>query len=299
MEESNLSTKGSKLIGFTDAEPKGLSKITRVRSSISRITEFTHGYLMGTISVWTGKNGSGKSTFLSQELVEGIDQGFNVMAYNGELPNSIFKHWIERQIAGSNNILKHINNINDYTLKDEVIDDVRKWYRDKLFVLDNTVSANTSNILDTFKYGVKECNVKLFLVDSLVRVGFDSSSSDYYRQQSEFVRKMVSFAKRFNVHVMIVAHPRKTENNWVKKEDISGTYSISDQADYVFSIKKITERDRQKREDNIFDDWDGGILLDKNRPLGKDDKVIGLQFEESSKRFAPHDQPSKFNKQYF
>lgn len=285
------------LIDLSSVESLDFSKITHVKSSIGKINGYTGGYMMGSVSVWTGRNGSGKSTFLGQELIEAIDQGYNVVAYSGELTPNLFQYWIELQVAGPDNIFKKKGgDTESYKVDNKKIEEIRNWYSNKFWLFDSKKSATTSNLLETFRYATRRHGIRLFLIDNLMTVGFESSSSDYYRQQSEFIRKMVEFAKKFDVHIMIVAHPRKTDGFWVKKEDISGTYNISDQVDLVFSIKRIEDEDRE--ENTGLENVDNAILLDKNRITGQAKKVIKLNFDKPSKRFCYHKNKSKLNKKY-
>jgi len=59
------------------------------------------------VAVWTGINGSGKSTIINQVcLLESLNQGYKVFAFSDELTKTQFKNWIEYPMAGGQNVIE-------------------------------------------------------------------------------------------------------------------------------------------------------------------------------------------------
>ena len=79
------------LLDLADVKPPDFSSLEKVLSGIGNLDRALGGFYLGELSVWTGKRGEGKSTILSQMLLESIDQGYPVCAYSGELPAWKFK----------------------------------------------------------------------------------------------------------------------------------------------------------------------------------------------------------------
>ena len=63
------------------------------------------GFRKGELTVWTGFNGSGKSTFVSQLALETVAQGFTVDMYSGELDAGTVKAWLYLQAAGQDGVM--------------------------------------------------------------------------------------------------------------------------------------------------------------------------------------------------
>ena len=104
---------------------------------------------------------------------------------------------------------------------------------------------------------------------------YDYSSKDnYYVQQSGFVGELVRFAKTYNVHVHLVAHPKKTQGE-LTKEDIAGTMDITNRADNTFSVN----RDEEAKVTTVR------IL--KNRSEGIQNVQVAFNFDIATKRFSP------------
>ena len=144
-----------------------------------------------------------------------------------------------------------------------------------------------------FTYAVKRYDCKLFMVDNLMTARFDGlSDSDYFRRQSNFVGELVRFAKAYDVHVHLVAHPKKTQDD-LTNDSVSGTADITNRADNVISIKRLTEPVMQNGLRA-----DATLTILKNRSDGVMNEELALAFEPNSKRFYNPLKPSTKDKKY-
>ncbi len=269
------------LIDLADVTPVDISNIARVRSGIPGLDQEIGGFLMGELSVWTGKSGQGKSTLLGQLLLESIHQDYGVCAYSGELRADRFQYWTNLQAAGPNYIEQYFDTVKKrpvgYVPK-PISSQIREWYRGKFWLYDNNIlssSPEESGIIKLFTYAARRYDCKVFLVDNLMTSRFEGgkSDSDYYRAQSTFVGDLVHFAKAYNAHVHLVAHPRKTQGK-VDKESVSGSGDISNRADNVFSVERA----------EIGAPINTTVSILKNRSEGIQNVEIGLLFDVDCKR---------------
>lgn len=257
----------------------------KIQSSIAPINMYLSGYMMGLLTVVTGINGSGKSTFYGQELLNAIDQGYRVCAYSGELPAPMFRFWIDLQAAGPRHLEARYDDRRGeeiYKPKKEVIQRIRDWYNDSFFLHDSFGGVNEDRLLEVFEYAFRRYNCKLFLVDNLMTTNLDSNERDFYRRQSNFVGKLKEFAHTNGTHVVLVAHPRKTEGR-LTKMDIMGSGDITNRPDNVFGVHRFND------EEKFRQNADGVIDVFKNRIFGKQDIEIFTMFDEKCKRFYVSD----------
>lgn len=275
------------LLRLADVERFDYSKIEKTISNIKPLDKILGGFMAGQTTIWTGSNGSGKSTFLGQMLIESIDQGFNVCAFSGELPAPYFANWIELQMAGPNNITM----VDDRTyqekmpsIKKPIREQMRAWYKDKFFLYDNSTSNKADDILKVFEYAAQRYNCKTFLIDNLMMTDF-YDGTDYYRAQSKFIGQVVEFAHKFNVHVHLVAHPRKV-NGMIEKMDIAGSGDITNRADNVIGITRLSDV-KELEANTALIGMGADVRLDimKNRFTGRQNKHLGLKYDNVSKRF--------------
>lgn len=283
------------LLDLSDVEPLDVSKIERVKTNITWLDKELGGFNMGELTVWTGKPGSGKSTFVSQMLLESIDQNYKVCAYSGELRADRFQYWLYLQAAGKNNIKQYFDPVRQTDISyipKQTIQKIKLWHKGKFFLYDNEISsqnAENTGILKMFALAAKRYGCKVFLVDNLMTSRFDGKSeSDYYRAQSNFVNELVNFAKTYNVHVHLVAHPKKKDGAINDMYDVSGTADIPGLAHNIFCLERAEDEKEYDTVLKVFKDRNGGSIGHK----------LGLVFDDKSKRFYQQSDPLKGNKKY-
>lgn len=249
------------------------------------------GLRLGEVSIWTGFNSSGKSTILSQTLLTALDNDYNICAYSGELPDRIFRYWFELQAAGPKHIIQEVNQRGKMTNKADfkMVKHIRDWYRPSFHLYSSEQTVTQDAILEVFEYAYQRHNCRIFMADNLMSLALGASSdNDFYRKQADFIGNCKSFAKKYNVHIHIVAHPRKSATGEL---DVAGSGNITNWADNVFEMKRFTQKELTGMEsDPKFKGKciTNSLRIKKNRLLGRQDRVFLLSFDEVSKRyFAP------------
>lgn len=255
-----------------------------VLSGFAELDKELGGFSGGELSVWTGKRGEGKSTLLSQLLIESVDQGHRVCAFSGELDAWRFKSWALLQAAGRRNIAQEVSLYSGkayFAPTAQASAGIDRWWAGNLFLYDNAISGATdeAKILRVFEMAHLRYGCDVFLVDNLMTARFDVAGEDYYRAQGEFVGRLVDFAKRNDVHVHLVAHPRKFgEGRAISADDVGGTSAITDRADNVFSLARVPADEAERAG------CDCVLSVLKNRSFGYSGK-FRLDFDTVSRRF--------------
>ena len=159
------------------------------------------------------------------------------------------------------------------------IDDSLKFMSDYIYIVNTHEEINESTLLEVFEYASRKYNCKHFIIDSLLRVILEDKEE--FIAQKMFVSKLVSFCKKFNCHVHLVAHPRKgmKDSDKPDKSDVKGTSSITDLAHNVISVWRPDEECSIGNKTN-----DVLVQVLKNRELGTLGK-IRMQFNKETKRF--------------
>lgn len=273
------------LLDLSDVEAVDLASLPSVLSGIPTLDQLTGGFYGGELSVWTGKRGGGKSTLLGQLLVEAVDQGQRVCAYSGELAAWRFKEWTYLQAAGPSNVMLKTDPYSGRqfcSVSPMIQRQLDTWCKGKFFLYDNTAPGGNSedSILSLFDYAVNRYGCSIFLVDNLMTARFGTSSDkDFYRAQSNFTGRLVEFAKAREVHVHLVAHPRKGDGHKVDDADeVGGSGDITNRADNVFSLQRLTDEEAEKQGFQTV------LRILKNRSFGES-AAIGLNYHQASRRF--------------
>lgn len=276
------------LLNLAEVQARDMTKIPRTLSRFDRLDKSIGGFFSGELSVWTGKRGSGKSTILSQILLEAVDQGHTVCAYSGELPAEQFHDWAYLQAAGPKRIVYRDDPLTGKrlpTVAAPVQALISEWLdkRFLLFDLERNTRHDPEAILGQFAYAKMRYGADVFLVDNIMSVDFDyKRDSDFNRIQSQFTQLLSTFCKRQGVHIHLVVHPRKStsgENIKVTADDVNGSADITNRADNVFFLTTHAAKDDRGQPDSK-----PMIMTLKNRDFGSRIHQW-LDFDKKSRRF--------------
>lgn len=232
--------------------------IPRIYTRIPSLDHAIGGLGEGAVTVFTGKRGEGKSTLNGELLLNAIQQGHNVCAYSGELSAYKFLEWIMLQATESKYIGTKVDERSAKTfavIDPEIQQRIKDWINGKFYLFDNAYiddSTQQEAILKVFEMCARRYGCKLFLVDNLMSVLI--SADEENRAQAKFAAALKAFAVKYKVHVILVAHPRKTaQGATLTNDDVSGSSAITNLADIVISVEKPNLRITKNREFGICD----------------------------------------------
>ena len=267
---------------------RDMSKV--IRSGINDIDKYIIGFNPQELSVWSGSNGSGKSTVLSQIAIEAVDQNFKVALFSGELRDDRVLEWINLQCAGKK-FTECTQYANYFRVQNEVHDKINQWLEDKLFIYNNDYGNNVNKVLKAVMDCIRTNSVNMVIIDNMMSLDVASIGGEKYERQTALVIALCELTKQYNVHIHFVAHPRKAIG-FLRKTDISGTADLTNAADNVFIVHRVnrdfkqsTKQDLGFKDDNILYQFSNVIEICKNRDLGIQDAFVGTMFEPESKRF--------------
>lgn len=258
---------------------KPLAKVIRVNimdmemfsSGIDALDDvLSGGFRFGQLAILTGKRGEGKSTLASMLSVQALAQGHNVYCYSGELLDFVFRNWMDCQVTGKG------------TITQSDCDKLNAWYGKKIFVFNNAIideeKEETQTLPEIIETAILQNGCRYIMVDNLMTAMTDDLESDLYRAQSKFVGCLAKLAKKYNVFILLICHPRKS-NGTLTNDDISGSSNISDRADIVLTFGKKKDSPPGNRV----------LSVTKNRLTGKlaeGDDAITLVYDPKSRRLA-------------
>lgn len=270
---------------LADVERVDLSTMKKFSSGMSAVDEVLGGFYFGQLVVITGERGEGKSTLASQFATMGIKAGHSVFFYSGELMDWYFRAWIDYQIAGPEhiNVMRNGFGHEAYSIDGNIYPNIAEWYRGKFYLYDNSsvLREDREGLIPTIEKAIRQYGCSIVFIDNLMTAISDDITSDIYRQQTEFVKKLANIAKRTNTIIFLIAHPRKTNGYSFENDDVAGSSNITNLADVVMRYA------RPKGEDEDEDTQDRLLQITKNRLTGRTDRHgIRLVFDERSKRIS-------------
>lgn len=272
---------------LADVEDVDLNLLPKVKTGYYDIdSALGGGICYGQVCLLTGKRGHGKSTFMSNIEANALDQGVGCFTYSGELANYHFKRWLNCQLAGNDYMIGNENEFGDivYTIDPEVSKRISEWYRGRAFIYDNSVIDEEDEqkaLVEIVKDVAAKRDVKLICIDNLMTaMETVNEQSNLYLAQSNFVGELKKIAVKYDVAIILVAHPRKRGKDDVTafdNDDVSGSSDITNKVDIVMNYGRAKEGAEHDSE----------LEISKNRLAGTlkmgADKIL-LNYSAKTKR---------------
>jgi archaellum biogenesis ATPase FlaH len=285
---------GNEWLSMADIQNLDLKNIAAIPTGHEGFDRKAMGFILGEITIVSGLNGSGKSSWLNCVSLNAIQRGFKVAMFSGELMKEKVKTWLNQAAAGKEFVKKVYGYDDLYYVPRDVTAKIDAWTKDKLFLYDNKYGRNWSRLLESIKNVVEQKGINLLILDNLMTLDLDAFSGDKNEKQSAFVNSLADLAKQANIHIVLVAHPRKSLT-FLRREDIGGSGDITNLADNVYIIHRCN-KDFEKRAPEFlgieevtkimqYDGYSNVVEVCKNRFIGSVDNIFGYYYELETKRF--------------
>lgn len=124
----------------------------------------------------------------------------------------------------------------------------------------------------------------------------DVNSDNVYQEQTNIMEKLRSFAVNKNVHIHLVAHPRKTEKfqNRLTLFDVAGSSNLINKA---YNIITITRKDKIDKSSKDFENLEDELIKERYVPenvstvleilktKGNRCGLVGLEYDATLKTY--------------
>jgi twinkle protein len=235
----------------------------------------------GEMTLWTGHTSHGKSTLLQQIMVYAMLAGQRVAIGSFEIKGAtIFKK-----------IIQCLAFAEDEELHTHEVDQAIDWLSDKLWIYAITGIVKRPQILELMHYSVMRHGVKHVVIDSLMKCDL---SSEEYEEQRQFIGLLHSFAQDHNIHLHLVAHPRKgaDETHVPGLMDVHGGQSIIAQPDNAITVYRNKRKEKDRADNKMSDHTanttpDNLAFINKQRLTGTEG-VAKLWINPKRCRFTTH-----------
>ena len=287
---SETEEKGKKWMSMKDVKRVDIAELLSIPTGYHELDKKIIGLFAGELTVLSGLNASGKTSWLNCLALNVIQQGFKVAIWSGEMQDWRFQGWLNQMAAGKNYVRKKEGFENFYYTPSKVCEQIDSWVDNKLFLYNNSYGNNWQQLFNDIKELVESEGVQLIVLDNLAALSIASYDSGTYANQTKFILDVKDYAKQKNIHVILVAHPRK-QNDFLRKESISGTADLTNIADNVFLIHRVGQ-DFQKRAGEFLGEakvqeylgFSNVLEVAKNRQMGVVDLLVGMYYEMESRR---------------
>lgn len=281
---------GEKWMPLSSVEKVDLTKLEKVKTGFTELDNRVGGLYMSEVTILSGSNASGKSSWLNSVILNIIQQKYKVALWSGELRADILKSWIQMVAAGKDYLRPSQFEQGQYYVPDSIGSKIDAWLDGMFYLYNNKYGNVASQVLHDIKILTK-AGVKVFVIDNMMSMNIDVFDGDKNEKQKQFILALKDFAMEEQVHVILVAHPRKSVA-FLRKTDISGSGDIINAVDNCFIFHRVNEdfihaitefydaaRASQLRQ------YGNVLAVEKNRLRGVVDLMVGMQYEIESRRF--------------
>lgn len=251
------------------------------------------GTILQQLSIMTGRPASGKSTLLNTVLLSSIQQGYPTAIFSGELPNQLLKSWITLPAAGRNYVRASFKRNDSYYVPKDVEEKILAWLKGKLFIHNAEYGNNWAQLREDILQVVKR-GAKNIILDNLMTMYLGNEDDrSKYKAQIDFINELHNMVRDENIHVWLVAHPRK-QTEFLRDVDIAGASEIANLADNIFIVHRVNQDfenqakkffSKAKVAEILLNGYSNVIEIAKNRVPGLYiGDLIGVFYEPESKR---------------
>ena len=229
----------------------------------------------GELTLWAGINGHGKTTFVSHAMLNVMSTGQRVCVMSLEMKPADSLAKMTRQASGTDR--PAIPYIKEF----------HKWTDKRLWVYDHVGRLASSRALAVATYVRKELHIDHLVIDSLMKCGI---GVDDLTGQKDFVDGLCAIARDTGLHIHLVCHMRKGENERIApgKFDVKGAGEITDLADNVVIVWKNLRKSDKPDQETQSEDPDAYMRIAKQRHFSWEGS-FAFWFDRASQQFLEFD----------
>ena len=241
--------------------------------TLPALNRIIKGHRPGELTVLTGSTGSGKTTLLSQMSIDLCQDNTNTL-------------WGSFEIKNTRLIKKMLTQLVGYELDglpQEHFDAAAERFENlPLYFMRFYGSTEVDEVLDAMEYAVYAYDVEHVILDNLqfMLSGQGNNSRNNFGKfeaQENALEKFRKFATANNVHITLVIHPRKEDDDTLlNMSSIFGAAKATQEADNVLILQRMKEEKFLDVKKNRFDGSLGRVNLffDPQSNMYKDDDTI-------------------------
>lgn len=188
----------------------------------------------GCTTIMAGYAGHGKSEVVGQIVLDAMRQNVRVCAASLEFRSS---KWLQRIVRQATGQIQPPHSLIQKSLD---------WVGESLWAFDVYGSAKADRLLEVFSYAHRRYGVKFFIIDNWSKLGI---ADDDLAEQKRIISLITEFAVVHNVHVVVVNHLRKVEDDFqaANKLSVKGSGAIVDLADNVIMVWRNVPKESKMR----------------------------------------------------
>lgn len=231
----------------------------------------------GEVTLWAGINKHGKTTLLSQVMLSVMQADKRVCLMSLEMPPATTMAKMVKQASGVE------------TPSIAFIRAFHRWTDNRLWLYDHVGKLATTRALAVATYVRKELGIEHIVIDSLMKCGIGAED---WSAQKDFVDSLCAIARDTGLHIHLVCHMRKGENERSApgKFDVKGAGEVTDLVDNILIVWKNL-RKTDSKDPEILKEPDGFLRVagQRHHPW---EGSFAFWFDKASQQFLEYERAS-------
>ena len=277
------------VVDFSTIEDVDIDKMPGIYTGFKEVDKIIGKIFYSMITIVSGLPSSGKSSFLNQIIGNVIDSGERVWIFSNEMNSNILSNWLTLGLAGRGNINEYISTYTGapyYKTPAEIKEKIRRFYDGQLYIYKDDAPNDEDSLFISMEECVRKFGIRTLIIDNLMCIALNNASNDKYDAQTVFFNRLIKFAKKFNVAIIIVCHPKKLPAGVreVDMYDISGSSNIINLAHLSFALRRISKKEKEDPK-CPYNRHDVLLSIIKDRVQGRNGVEIPFYYDVPSRRF--------------
>ena len=278
------------VVNVSDIQDVDLDEMDGITTGIRELDVEVMKLFYGTLTIVSGKPGAGKSSFLSQLMCQSLEQDKPVWMFSREMPCWMMRNWLNFVMAGGHHVKEYedSNGAKYYKIEPDAKSEISKYYDKKWFLYRDDWSNKFEDVMASMEDSVRKYGAKLLIVDNLMMLDLEQTEDSELLKQTECIEKLIKFAMKYSVAVVLVAHPKKlAEDEDVGLYSISGSSNIINLAHRSIGLRRINQ-EKEKSNYNV------SLTIIKDRMRGRAGKKINLYYDVPTRRFYTNEREYEY-----
>lgn len=276
------------VVDYSKIEELDISQMDGVTTGIKPLDDELVKIFYGTLTVLSGRPGSGKTSIIDQAIAKTIDRGNPVFLFSKEMPERMSANWFNTIIAGRRNMEERTTRDGRkyHVVPANVQRKMQGFYHEKLLIYKDDEPNDVDSVMKSAEECVRKYGAKFIVLDNLMMLDLECCESDKNTAQTNLINRLIKFASKFNVAIVLIAHPKKTPdaNADIEMYDISGSSNIINLAMRSIGLRRVSKKEKTDPKAK-WGKYDVVLTIIKDRLLGKADFQMGLWYDLTSRRF--------------
>jgi archaellum biogenesis ATPase FlaH len=256
-EPKHIEAKDGKPVFYSANEiihrPRPLEQI--IKSGITEFDKRYRGLRKKDVTALSGYAGGSKSTLLSQIVLNAVNAGNNVAVFSGELDDADYMKWMNLQAAGKA-FVTNTQYENYFEVPFKYQERIANWLEGHFWLYNNDYGFDFNAIIEQLEAMIDTHKLDMLCIDNLMALDISSLSKEKYDAQSLFAWRIHDLAKKKNVHIITVCHPRKSVG-LLGMYDISGTSDIVNAVDNIIYVYRANQNFTSSYKQYFGREWSG------------------------------------------